>query len=85
LFIAAIGGASSIGLGIPMMLAFIVGLVITNTLIVIVSASGFLASQGRRQLYVVIGLLAGAFSLVIGAAFLFGIEDVLPNLERLFG
>jgi high-affinity nickel-transport protein len=85
LFIAAIGGASSIGLGIPMMLAFIVGLVITNTLIVIVSASGFLASQGRRQLYVVIGLFAGAFSLVIGAAFLFGIEDVLPNLERLFG
>ena len=85
LFIAAIGGAGSIGLGIPMMLAFVVGLVISNTLIVLISASGFLASQGRRQLYVLVGALAGAFSLVIGAAFLFGIEDVLPNLERLFG
>jgi high-affinity nickel-transport protein len=85
LFIATIGGAGSIGLGIPMMLAFVVGLVISNTLIVLISASGFLASQGRRQLYVLVGALAGAFSLVIGAAFLFGIEDLLPNLERLFG
>ena len=85
LFIGAIGGASSIGLGIPMMLAFIVGLVLTNTLIVVISASGFLASQARRRLYVVVGVIAGAFSLVIGAAFLFGIEDVLPSLEHLFG
>jgi cytochrome c biogenesis protein CcdA len=85
LFIAAIGGASSIGLGIPMMLAFVIGLLISNTLIVIISASGFLASQGRRQIYVVVGVIAGVFSLVIGAAFLFGFEDVLPNLEHIFG
>ena len=85
LFIAAIGGAQSIGLGIPMMLAFIVGLVLTNTLIVVISASGFLASQGRRQLYVIVGVIAGVFSLVIGGAFLFGVEDLLPNLEHLFG
>jgi len=85
LFIAAIGGAESIGLGVPMMLAFIIGLVITNTLIVVVSASGFLASQGRRQLYLIVGAIAGGFSLVIGAAFLFGLEDILPNLEHLFG
>ena len=85
LFIAAIGGAGSIGLGVPMMLAFVVGLVISNTLIVVISASGFLASQGRRQIYVIVGAIAGLFSLVIGAAFLFGFEDVLPNLEHLFG
>jgi high-affinity nickel permease len=81
----ALGEASSINLGLPMMVAFIAGLLITNTLIVIISASGFLASQGRRQLYVIVGAIAGAFSLVIGAVFLFGIEDVLPNLEHLFG
>lgn len=85
LLIAAIGGAGSIGLGIPMMLAFILGLVISNTLIVVISASGFLASQGRQQVYVVVGALAGAFSLVVGAAFLFGVEGLLPNLENLFG
>jgi high-affinity nickel-transport protein len=85
LFIATIGGAGSIGLGIPMMLAFVVGLVLSNTLIVVISASGFLASQARERLYVVIGAIAGVFSLVIGGAFLLGIEDLLPNLEHLFG
>ena len=85
LFIAAIGGAGSIGLGVPMMLAFILGLVLTNTVIVVVSASGFLASQSRRQLYVVVGVVAGAFSLVIGGVFLFGIEGVLPDLYEFFG
>ena len=85
LFIAAIGGAGSIGLGIPMMLAFIVGLVVTNTLIVVIAASGFLASQARRRLYVVVGFVAGAFSLVIGGAFLFGLEGLLPDLYAFFG
>ena len=85
LFIGAIGGADAVGLGIPMMLAFIVGLLVTNTLIVVVSASGFLASQARRRIYVVIGSAAGAFSLLIGFAFLFGREDILPDLQRLFG
>lgn len=85
LFIAAIGGAGSIGLGLPMMIAFICGLVITNTIIVVISASGFLASQARRRLYVVVGAVAGLFSLVIGGAFLLGREDLLPNLEHLLG
>jgi high-affinity nickel-transport protein len=85
LLIAAIGGAGGVGLGIPMMLAFIVGLVITNTAIVVISASGFLASQARRRIYIAIGIVAGVFSLAIGAAFLIGREDLLPNLEHLFG
>jgi high-affinity nickel permease len=85
LLIAAIGGAASQGLGIPMMLAFIVGLLISNTVIVVVTASGFLASQARQRIYVVIGAFAGVFSVVVGAAFLFGIEQLLPNLEGLFG
>jgi hypothetical protein len=85
LLIAAIGGAAQSGLGIPMMLAFIVGLVLTNTLIVVISASGFVASQLRRRLYVVVGALAGAFSLLVGAVFLLGVESALPDLQQLFG
>ena len=85
LLIAAIGGAASIGLGIPMMVAFICGLVTTNTLIVIVTASGFGASQTRRRLYVALGVVAGVFSLVVGGAFLLGAEGQLPDLEHLFG
>jgi hypothetical protein len=74
LLIAAIGGAASIGLGIPMMLAFVVGLVVTNTVIVVISASGFLASRARTGIYVVVGIVAGVFSLVVGGAFLLGLE-----------
>jgi high-affinity nickel-transport protein len=85
LLIAAIGGAASIGLGIPMMLAFILGLLISNTVIIVITSSGFLASQNRQRVYVVVGAFAGAFSLVIGVVFLLGIEQMLPNLEGLFG
>ena len=86
LLIAAIGGASSQGLGIPMMLAFIVGLLISNSIVVLVTATGFIASRVRERLYVVIGVVAGTFSLVIGAIFLLGLETRLPSLEAwLFG
>ena len=84
LLIAAVGGASSAGLGVPMLLAFVIGLVISNTVIVIVTATGFLASQTRMRIYVVVGALAGAFSLWIGVLFLLGAEGGLPNLEQLF-
>ena len=82
-FIGAIGGANAAGLGIPMMLAFIVGLLISNTIIVLISSSGFLASQRRRQIYIVVGAIAGVFSLVVGLAFRLDIG--LPDLEHLFG
>lgn len=85
LFLGTIGGAAGQGLGIPMLLAFIVGLVITNTLIVVISASGFLASQARRTLYLIVGGVAGTFSLAVGAVLLFDLQGVLPDLEHLFG
>lgn len=86
LLIAAIGGAASQGLGIPMMLAFIVGLLISNSIVVLLSATGFIASRVRERLYVAIGVVAGAFSLVIGAVFLLGLDAQLPSLESwIFG
>jgi high-affinity nickel permease len=83
LLIATIGGAASIGLGVPMLLAFVVGLVVSNTAIVVLSASGFLASRSKRAVYIVVGVIAGVFSLVVGGAFLIGAQ--LPDLGRLFG
>ncbi|MBA2718867.1 MAG: hypothetical protein H0U52_06465 [Chloroflexi bacterium] len=85
LIIAAIGGAAGQGLGVPMMLAFIIGLLISNTIIVVISATGFVASQVRDRLYLVIGVAAGVFSILVGTLFLLGIENVLPDLERVFG
>jgi high-affinity nickel-transport protein len=83
LIIAAIGGASSLGLGIPMMLAFITGLLISNSLIVAITATGFVASQLRQRIYLAAGALAGAFSLVVGLLFLFELEGSLPDLDAI--
>jgi high-affinity nickel-transport protein len=84
LIIAAVGGASGIGLGIPMMLAFIVGLLISNSAIVFITATGFVASQLRQRIYLVVGVIAGAFSLVIGSLFLFEAQGILPDISHLF-
>ena len=83
LLIAAVGGAASAGLGVQMLLAFVLGLLISNFAIVVVSSVGFVASQKREQIYVAVGALAGVFSLVIGMIFLFGLDAVLPDLETM--
>jgi len=85
LIIAAVGGAAGQGLGVPMMLAFILGLLVSNSIVVLVTATGFVASQLRTRLYIAIGVAAGAFSVVVGLLFLIGAEGALPDLERLFG
>jgi high-affinity nickel-transport protein len=84
LLIAAVGGAASAGLGVPMLFAFIIGLVVSNTVIVILTATGFIASQWKTQIYLAVGILTGIFSLWIGFVFLFQAEALLPNLENLF-
>ncbi len=85
LLIAAVGGATGVGLGVPMLLAFIVGLLASNTLVVVVSATGFVAGQIRRPIYITIGVLAGVFSIAVGLAFLTGSEAILPDLANLLG
>jgi hypothetical protein len=86
IFIATIGGAAGLGLGVPMLIAFIAGLLISNSIVVLITATGFVASRLRERLYVAIGVVAGTFSLVIGTVFLFGLEARLPSLEHwIFG
>lgn len=80
LLIAAVGGASSAGLGVPMLLAFVGGLLISNFVIVLISSIGFVSSQARERIYVAFGAVAGVFSLAVGAIFLFGLEAGLPDL-----
>lgn len=81
LLIAAIGGASSQGLGLPMMLAFIAGLLVANSMVVVITATGFIASRARERLYIAIGVVAGTFSLLIGLLFLFRLEGALPEID----
>jgi hypothetical protein len=81
LLIAAVGGAASAGLGVPMLIAFVVGLLISNLAIVVISSVGFVASQTRERVYVLVGAIAGVFSLAIGTVFLLGQDVVLPDLS----
>ena len=64
LLIAAVGGAPSAGLGVPMLFAFVIGLLISNFAIVLLSSVELRLSQARERIYVAIGAVAGLFSLV---------------------
>jgi hypothetical protein len=83
LLIAAVGGAASAGLGIPMLFAFVLGLLISNFAIVLFSTIGFVASQTRERVYVAVGAVAGVFSLALGLIYLFGLDAIVPDMETL--
>jgi len=84
ILIAAVGGASGAGLGVPMLFAVVVGLLISNFVIVVFSSVGFVTSQTRERIYVGIGAVAGVFSLAIGLVFITGQDAILPDLGALF-
>lgn len=83
LIIAGVGGAASQGLGLGMLLAFVVGLVISNTLIAALASTGYITSTRARPFYLTLGFLTGVFSLVIGAYFVLGAGSNLPDLNEL--
>jgi high-affinity nickel-transport protein len=85
LLIATVGGAAGAGLGVPMLVAFVIGLVVANTVVVVLTATGFVAGRLRTPLYLAIGLLAGVFSIVVGFLFLIGNEGALPEFGELLG
>lgn len=58
---------------------------ISNSAIVLVSATGFLAGQLRERIYLVGAWLAGAFSLAVGVLFLVQAEGTLPDRPSIFG
>lgn len=58
----------------------VIGLLISNFVIVLVSSVGFVSSQTRERVYVAFGAVAGVFSLVVGAIFVFGLDGDLPDL-----
>ncbi len=82
LLLAGIAGVTGTT-GIVILLAFVVGLLLSNTLIAVVSASGFIGAQRMRTVYVIVGAFAGVASLVIGALFIVGLGTALPDLQQL--
>ncbi len=82
LLLAGVAGVTGMT-GVVILLAFVVGLLGANTLVAVVSASGFIGAQRMRTVYVVVGASAGVASLVIGGLFFFGLGSALPDLQQL--
>ena len=82
LLLAGVAGVTGTT-GIVILLAFVVGLLLSNTLVAVVSASGFIGAQRMRALYVIVGAVAGVASLVIGSLFIVGLGTALPDLQQL--
>src|SRR6059036_3646446 len=82
LLLAGVAGVTGTT-GVVILFAFVVGLLLSNTLVAVVSASGFIGAQRMRTLYVIVGAFAGVASLAIGTLFIVGLGTVLPDLQQL--
>lgn len=87
LLLAGVAGvAGDPALGITILIAFTIGLLISNGLVAFVSATGFIGAQRMRQIYLGLGLVVGIVSLYIGILFLLGLGVALPDLQEvIFG
>jgi cytochrome c biogenesis protein CcdA len=89
LLLAGAVGATAQATGTALLLFFVLGLLMSNSLIAAFSAFGFVSASTRRTIYVVFGVFAAVFSLIVGFLFLTGQESSLPDFEvllnRLFG
>jgi high-affinity nickel-transport protein len=84
LVIATAVGAGSKAAGVVALLAFVIGLLISNSVVIIATAAGFVSASKRQWLYVAAGMLAATFSLVLGLMFVFAEEGLLPSLDPYF-
>ena len=66
--------------GEAVLLTFLVGLLVSNTMITLGSTFGFLRASQNWKIYVTVAILTGTFSLVIGLLFLSGEGRILPAL-----
>lgn len=66
-----------------LLLMFTIGLLLSNTLVAAFSLTGFVSASTRRNVYVVVGALAGVFSLFVGFFFVTGLGTDLPDLQEL--
>ena len=84
LIIATAVGAGTKAMGITALMAFVLGLVISNSFVTIASTTGFISARRRQSIYVSVGVLAACFSLAIGLLFLLQASDILPDLGQRF-
>ncbi|MGH2739396.1 MAG: hypothetical protein ACRDH6_02775 [Actinomycetota bacterium] len=77
IFLAA-AGAGGVGAGVAALVAFVIGLIVSNSAITIASIAGFVSAQRNFGVYATVAVVTGVFSLVVGTIFLFGADSILP-------
>lgn len=87
LFVLAAGAGIAGGreVGLFMIFAFVLGLIITNTVMAVLGAYGYVNSSNKRRLYRSAAFVTGSFSLVVGIIFILGGAGYLPDLQALIG
>jgi high-affinity nickel permease len=79
IFLAAAGAGGS-AVGIAVLLAFIVGLLASNSLITVGSAFGFMQASKNFAVYATVAVLTAIFSLFLGVVFVLDASHILPPL-----
>lgn len=82
LLIAAVGSSSSHQPGLLLLIAFIIGLLLSNTLVAVLAAIGFNSSAKFKSFFMVTSAITCVFSLMIGIVFITGRSDLLPDLQH---
>ncbi|MBI2325116.1 MAG: hypothetical protein HYU87_09180 [Chloroflexi bacterium] len=86
LLLAGVAGATGTSAAFLILMAFTLGLILSNTLVAVVSATGFIGAQRMHQIYTALGIVVGVASLWIGLLFIAGLGNELPDLQQmLFG
>ena len=79
IFVTA-AGAGGKGTGFLLLLAFLVGLLSSNSAVAFAGVFGFLGAARNFRLYVAVSCVTALFSLVIGTIFVFGGAALLPAM-----
>lgn len=75
---AATAGGNAAGIGA--LVAFVIGLVLANSVITVVAASGLSVLTNRPGVQITLGIIAGTASIAIGVLFFIGSDAGLPTL-----
>ena len=79
IFLAA-AGAGGPGVGLVVLLTFLVGLLTSNSMITAGASFGYLRASKNFAIYATVAVLTGVFSLTIGLIFVLGKTTLLPAI-----
>jgi high-affinity nickel-transport protein len=72
---AGVGGRAA---GVVLLVAFLVGLITSNTVVALAGTFGFLRATKHWSIYVTVSVVTAIASLVVGTVFLLGSDALLP-------